>query len=198
VSGEPDAAIVVVSGLPRSGTSLMMQMLAAGGLPPLCDGVRAADAQNPRGYLEWEPIKGIAAHPERIARARGRAVEVISALLPALPPPWRYRVVFMERDPVAVEASQRAMLARRGAPADDVTAAELARHLARTRAWLAAQPRFATCFVAYEETLARPRETAARVRDFLGLELDAERMAAAVDPSLRRQPGPARRWQRSI
>ena len=49
--------ITVVSGLPRSGTSLMMQMLSAGGLPALTDDLREADESNPRGYFEFEPVK---------------------------------------------------------------------------------------------------------------------------------------------
>jgi len=174
--------IVVVSGLPRSGTSLMMQMLAAGGLPPLTDGVRAADAANPRGYLEWEPAKALLREPGAIAAARGRAVKVISALLPALAPEHRYRVLFMERDLGEVEASQRAMLGG----GDALSAGELARHLARTRAWLGAQPHIATCAVGYRDALEEPRATAERVCAFLGLPLDPLRMAAAVDASLYR------------
>jgi len=186
-SSVPDAAdaFVVVSGLPRSGTSLMMQMLAAGGLPPLSDGVRAPDAGNPRGYLEWEPAKALARDPNAIAAARGHAVKVISALLPALPREHRYRVVFMERDAGEIEASQRALLA--GAEPDGVGADALARHVARVRAWLAAQPGFATCPVAFRHAVERPLETAARVRDFLSLELDVAKMAAAADASLYRQ-----------
>ena len=118
--------LVVISGLPRSGTSLMMQMLAAGGLPPLRDDARAPDAGNPRGYFEWAPARALARDPGAIAAARGRAVKVISALLPALPREHRYRVVFMERDAREIEASQRALLALTGAPVRDGVAAHAA------------------------------------------------------------------------
>ena len=182
IASEANQEIVVVSGLPRSGTSMMMQMLAAGGLPALSDGARTPDAANPRGYYEWEPARALFREPAAIAAARGRAVKVISALLPALAPEHRYRVLLMERDLDEVAASQRAMLA-----ADDgVGPAEFARHLARTRAWLAAQPQVATLAVAYRDALAEPRATAERVRAFLGLPLDAAAMAAAVDPALYR------------
>jgi hypothetical protein len=191
---EPAPLVVVVSGLPRSGTSLLMQVLAAGGLPALADTERPADVSNPRGYLEWAPVRSLARHPERIAAAHGRAVKVISALLPALPAGPRYRVVFAERDLREVQASQRAMLARRGAPADDLSEAELARHLARIRAWLAARPGWAVCSVGHRDLVERPAETTARVRDFLaadlaplGIVLDVAAMAAAVDPSLWRE-----------
>ena len=189
-ASEP-SPFVVVSGLPRSGTSLMMQMLAAGGLAPLADGARPPDAWNPRGYLEWEPVKALARQPDAVEAARGHALKVISALLPALPREHRYRVVFMERDAREVAASQEAMLAAARASADgaapgDVAPELLARHVARTRAWLAAQPHIATFGVTYRDAVDSPRETALRVRDFLGLALDAGRMAAAVDPALYR------------
>lgn len=177
--------VVVVSGLPRAGTSLWMQMLAAGGLPVLADGVRAPDASNPRGYLEWEPARRLAAEPERIAAARGRAVKVISALLPALPARERYRVIFVERDPAEVHASQAAMLRALGREDPGGASAEdLARHVERVRAWLAAWPPARAVFVGHRETLERPRETAARVLGALDLPLKADAMAAAVDPAL--------------
>jgi hypothetical protein len=179
---------VIVSGLPRSGTSLMMQMLAAGGLPLLTDGVRAADADNPRGYLEWEPIRGVAHRPEPLEEARGRAVKVVSALLPALPARHRYRVIWMERAAAEVEASQRAMLAHRAgaavAAADPVSAGDLARHAQGLLRWLAEQPNFETCVVAHRELLGHPAAVAARVAAFLDLPLDASAMAAVVEPAL--------------
>jgi len=185
-------AFCLVSGLPRSGTSLMMQMLAAGGLESLTDGARAPDAWNPRGYLEWEPVKALARDPGALEAARGRALKVISALLPALPREHRYRVVFMERDAREVAASQEAMLAATSSPREasgrprPIAPELLARHVARTRAWLAAQPHVATCSVAFRDAVETPREVAARVREFLALDLDVARMAAAVDPALYR------------
>src|ERR1700758_4513342 len=106
--------IAIVSGLPRSGTSLMMQMLAAGGMPILCDGERSADVDNPRGYLEWERIKQLPKNPSLIAEAEGKAVKVISQLLLSLPPEYEYRIIFMQRPLPEVMASQDEMLRRRG------------------------------------------------------------------------------------
>src|SRR3982751_6893917 len=106
--------ITIVSGLPRSGTSLMMQMLAAGGLAPLSDGERKADTDNPRGYLEWERIKQLPKEPSLIAEAEGKVVKVISQLLLALPDGHEYRVVFMQRPLPEVLKSQDEMLRRRG------------------------------------------------------------------------------------
>jgi hypothetical protein len=105
--------ITIVSGLPRSGTSLMMQMLAAGGMQILSDGERAADVDNPRGYLEWERIKRLPRDPTCIAEAEGKAVKVISLLLLSLPEGHDYRVVFMQRPLPEVLASQQAMMRSR-------------------------------------------------------------------------------------
>src|ERR1700720_4198495 len=106
--------ITIVSGLPRSGTSLMMQMLVAGGVPPLSDGERAADTDNPRGYLEWERVKQLPNDPNCIAEAEGKVVKIISRLLLAAPSGYDYRVVFMQRPLLEVMASQDQMLRRRG------------------------------------------------------------------------------------
>ena len=106
--------ITVVSGLPRSGTSLMMQMLSAGGLSVVTDGERQADADNPRGYFEWERIKLLPKRPDCIAEAEGKVVKVISQLLFALPPGREYRVIFMQRPLPEVVASQAEMIRRRG------------------------------------------------------------------------------------
>src|ERR1700749_1051673 len=106
--------ITIVTGLAPSGTSLMMQMLAAGGMPILCDGERRADVDNPRGYLEWERIKQLPQDPACIAEAEGKAVKVISFLLPSLPAGHEYRVIFMQRPMQEVLASQEVMMRHRG------------------------------------------------------------------------------------
>src|SRR5579863_10329465 len=106
--------ITIVSGLPRSGTSLMMQMLDAGGMPVLSDGERVADVDNPRGYLEWERIKLLPRQPACIAEAEDKAVKVVSQLLLALPAGHDYRIIFMERPLTEVVASQAEMIRRRG------------------------------------------------------------------------------------
>jgi hypothetical protein len=106
--------IVVVSGVPRSGTSLMMQMLAAGGLEPLTDGRRSADVNNPRGYFEWEKAKSLPREPGCIAEAEGKVVKLISALLASLPNTFAYKLIFMERPLAEVVASQSAMIQKLG------------------------------------------------------------------------------------
>jgi hypothetical protein len=186
-----DDLVVVVSGLPRSGTSMMMRMLVAGGLSAQSDARRAADADNPLGYFEDERVKDLARDAAWISEARGKAVKVVSALLKHLPPGERYRIVFMRREIGEVLASQRQMLVRLGKtadPAGDERLRELfARHLETVTAELACRAHTDVLYVDYARTVAEPAVEAARVNVFLGGGLDERAMAAAVDPSLYRQ-----------
>lgn len=185
--------VTVVSGLPRSGTSMMMKMLEAGGLQPLTDNIRTADEDNPKGYYELERVKEMKSGAAWMADARGKVVKVISALLQDLPAEQTYRVVFMQRRMEEVLASQRQMLVRRGQPTDAVSdekmAAMFEKHLAKIREWLAAQPNMRVLYVKYNDILESPAELAARVNEFLDNSLDAEAMAAVVDEQLYRQRG---------
>lgn len=183
--------ITVVSGLPRSGTSLVMQMLAAGGLAVLSDGARAPDEDNPRGYFEWEPVKRLPREPALIAAAEGKAVKVVSSLLWALSPDREYRVIYVERPLEEVAASQAVMLRRRGAqgPAleGEALIAALRTHQNQVLTRLGQHAHVALCRVRYHQLLATPREEAQRIRNFLGLPLEVEAMARQVEPSLHRQ-----------
>jgi hypothetical protein len=186
--GQP---IVVVSGLPRSGTSMIMKMLEAGGLPVLTDGLRTADEDNPKGYFEVERVKNLAQEADRswLAGARGKGLKVISYLLKSLPSRFNYKVVFIRREMEEVLASQRKMLARRGETEE--TPPERMRALFEDDLWRASyqlnrRPEFETLELHYSAVLARPLEEAQRLAAFLGGGLDAEAMAAAVDPQLYR------------
>jgi len=184
-------AIIIVSGLPRSGTSMMMGMLEAGGLPILTDRVRTADEDNPKGYYEFELVKKIETEQEWLQAARGKAVKMISALLKYLPPTYSYQIIFMRRSLAEVLASQRQMLIRRGenpnAVDDERMAALFERHLAWVEGWLAAQPHMRVLYVRYDEVVVDALAQARRVNEFLGGGLDIDRMAAAVDRTLYRQ-----------
>ena len=182
--------ITIVSGLPRSGTSLMMQMLVAGGMTALSDGERQADADNPRGYLEWERIKQLPNDPTCIAEAEGKVVKVISRLLLSLPPGHEYRVIFMQRPLPEVLDSQDQMLRRRGRdnagvePA--VMSAAFEKHLRDVYAWLDGKPSIRTLRVAYQDAVTKPKETAQQLVQFREIALDVEAMAQQVDASLYR------------
>jgi hypothetical protein len=185
--------ITIVSGLPRSGTSLMMQMLVAGGMTPLSDGERAADVDNPRGYLEWERIKQLPNDPGCIAEAEGKVVKVISKLLLALPAGHEYRIIFMQRRMAEVLASQDQMLRRRGTYKDGSDQAAMAaafeKHLREVYAWMDGNAHVKSMRVAYHDVLSDARGVGARVAEFLGMELDVEKMARQVDAALYRNRG---------
>ena len=182
--------ITIVSGLPRSGTSLMMQMLAAGGMPVLSDGERRADTDNPKGYLEWERIKQLPKDPACIAEAEGKVVKVISQLLPSLPDGHEYRVIFMQRPLPEVLKSQEEMLRRRGTPepsADSSLFEEaFQRHLIEVNKWLAGKPNIQVAKIHYHRALREPKAVAETVAQFLGVPLDVEAMAREVDGTLYR------------
>lgn len=183
--------ITIVSGLPRSGTSMMMKMLAAGGLEPLTDNIRAADEDNPKGYFEFERVKQIEHDKEWLEEARNRVVKLISALLKHLPPSYRYKVIFMKRAMPEILASQRQMLIRRGEPADQVPDDKMAemfsKHVAQVEAWLAGQPNIDVLYVNYNEVLKDPRSHTERISVFLGGSLAVQEMIAVVDRALYRQ-----------
>lgn len=184
--------LVIVSGLPRSGTSMMMRMLDAGGMPVWTDGLRAADDQNPAGYYELERVKDLDKGGDTgwVREGRGRAVKVISSLLEHLPATNNYQVLFMHRALPEILESQRKMLAQRGQGHDPERDAALAAayeaHLRKAKYFLSHQPGFTAFDVHYADVLADPVTSAHRIAAFLGVPLDTARMAAAVDGSLYR------------
>lgn len=184
--------ITIVSGLPRSGTSMMMKMLEAGGIPPYTDHIRTPDDDNPKGYYEFERVKKL---PEGdtawLPDAEGKAVKVISALLEHLPEEYSYRVLFMQRKMEEILASQKQMLIRSGQPTDKVGDEQLAemyeKHLAKVNGWLAAQANFSVLYLDYNQMLVDPEKNAAQVNEFLGGVLETRDMARIVDANLYRQ-----------
>jgi hypothetical protein len=183
--------ITVVSGLPRSGTSLMMQMISAGGMPVLTDGLRSADDNNPKGYLEWEAAKSLPKNPELIAGAEGKVVKIISALLFSLPAGYEYRVVFMRRPLEEIVASQDKMFQRLGKevpPASNETVfTAFQQHLTKVKTWLSQQSNISVLYVDYAAAVQNPREEAGKISQFLGLSFDVDAMARQVMQSLHRE-----------
>jgi hypothetical protein len=183
-----DAEIIVVSGLPRSGTSLMMQMLENGGVEVVTDNIRTADTDNPRGYYEFEKVKKIMQDASWLPGTRGKAFKMVSQLLYDLPSEERYRIVFMERDLDEILRSQEKMLERLGrtAAAREEMKGSYSLHLERLHRWLRQQPNIKVLCVSYNELVERPETQARRVNEFLGGKANADRMATSVDPSLYR------------
>ena len=183
--------ITVVTGLPRSGTSMLMQMLKAGGMPVLTDGVRAPDEDNPRGYLEYEPVKRLHSDTAWIADAVGKAVKVVHVLLRHLPAEHVYRIVLMRRALSEVLASQKAMLERLGTQGASLASEQLRAvfeaQLQEAERWLRQQPHVELMELDYAGVVADPQAASQRLEAFLAGGLDAEAMAGAVDPSLYRR-----------
>ncbi|MBE2222978.1 MAG: sulfotransferase [Anaerolineae bacterium] len=183
--------VYVVSGLPRSGTSMMMKMLEAGGLSLLIDEIREADGDNPKGYFEFERVKQLdKGDTAWVAEAVGKVVKVISALLKYLPSDYQYKVVFVRRNMDEILASQRKMLVNRGEDSDKMDDDQMAglfeKHLAATEKWLQAQDNFQVLYVHYSDILTDPMTQAQRINTFLGGQFDALAMAGQVDPELYR------------
>lgn len=190
---QKEQSITVVSGLPRSGTSMMMAALQAGGMDLLTDGFRSADSNNPRGYYEFERAKKL---PEGdtawLYDAVGKAVKIISALLEYLPAGYNYRVIFMQRDMEEILSSQRRMLERNRveetyAVSDEDLYQSYQSHLDAQRLWLDKQTNFSVFFTDFKQILQQPKTEFTNVAEFLGQRLDVEAMVAIVDPSLYRE-----------
>ncbi|HEX2991798.1 MAG TPA: sulfotransferase [Anaerolineales bacterium] len=182
--------VIVVSGLPRSGTSMMMKMLAEGGLTIVTDELRSPDDDNPNGYFELEGVKQLAGgRNEWLAEAGGKAVKVISSLLEFLPAAYTYKVIFMEREIREILASQRKMLEHRNEATvtDDAAIEEQFRkHLAAVKPWLARQPNMEMLRISYNELMSNPEPPCRRLIDFTCAPLDLERMLGVPNARLYR------------
>jgi hypothetical protein len=186
------APVIVVSGLPRSGTSMAMKMLEAGGVPIVTDGIRTADESNPKGYYELEQVKELDKNGDTawLAATRGKAVKIISFLLTYLPDTYDYRVVFMNRDVDEVLASQNKMLVARGETGGSTDDAQMreayGKHLEKVSRFLRNRACFQTLQVAYRDVIENPAREAKRINEFLGGRLNVEQMAAVADRELYR------------
>lgn len=191
LSVSASAPVIVVSGLPRSGTSLMMNMLRAGGVSVVTDGERIADDDNPRGYFELEAVKQLSRGDVAwVEQAHGKAVKVISARLQHLPSSSSYKILFMRRRLPEVLASHKKMLERRGEQPDAISDAALTplleKHLRQVDDWISAQPHITPLDVPHHELTEHSDRQLDAIVAFLGIELDRAKMLATVDPSLHR------------
>ncbi|NWG07499.1 MAG: sulfotransferase [Chloroflexi bacterium] len=184
--------VIVVSGLPRSGTSMMMKMLEAGGLPILTDNLREADANNPKGYYEFERVKqmkdgDLAWLPEAV----GKVVKIVTGLITYLPSEYKYKVIFMRRDLNEILSSQKKMLGRLGREDDNIPDDKMAKvyeeHLKQVRGWLVRQPNIEVLYVNYNTMIADPTESLQKINEFLGGGMDVQVMAGVVDKELYRE-----------
>lgn len=184
--------ITIVSGLPRSGTSMMMQMLEAGGLEIFTDKQRSADENNPKGYYEHEAVMNLAKNKKWLPKANNKVVKVIAHLLHHLPMDYRYKIIFMERDVIEVVQSQQRMLVRNGKKVkEEVLPLRLVdkynKTLENVKLWAEKQPNVEIHLVSYRSAIESPFLEAINVNDFMDGKLMPEKMAATVDASLYRE-----------
>lgn len=189
---QPDkgGAIIIVSGLPRSGTSMMMKMLAEGGIPILTDALRGADDDNPNGYYEFELVKKLPdGQNQWLADANHKVVKIISALLEHLPANYRYKIIFMEREPREILASQQKMLVNRNEKSE-ISDAEMQeqfqKHLAAIKYWLARQPNMDVMYVDYNKMISKPENYCQSIADFIAIPVDVSKMLAVPNERLYR------------
>lgn len=186
----PPQPITIVSGLPRSGTSVMMQMLVAGGIPPLTDDIRTPDEDNPRGYFEYERAKKIKTDKSWLPDGQGKVVKMVHLLLLDLPMDRPYDIVFMRREPHEVVKSQGVMLSRSGkagaALSPDQLIAIYQQQIDRVLAFLRPYPAARVLEVNYNQLIREPAQTAQTLASFLARDMNIPAMAAAVDPTLYR------------
>ncbi len=191
--------ITVVSGLPRSGTSMMMKMLVAGGMHILTDNKRIPDDDNPRGYFELEKVKALKdGETKWLSEAQGKAVKIISALLQHLPSQYQYKIIFMRRDLDEILASQKQMLVRRGEAADKIDDNTLGglfqKHLLQVEKWISQQPNIGVTYVNYNDILQNPEPDIQKVVLFLDMSLGKSLMLGVPEQNLYRQKGRTTRY----
>jgi hypothetical protein len=189
-----ERVITIVSGLPRSGTSMMMRMLHAGGMPVLVDDKRQPDDDNPHGYYEFDAVKRLKHDTSWLPCACGRAVKIVYALLYELDPNYQYQIIVMHRDVSEVVASQRTMLQRLGSTEAPLGAMSVVKTIGRLEVemdeledWLLLQRNIRFIVIRYADVLSNTYATCDDVRKFLHVDLDVNAMAAAVDQRLYRQ-----------
>jgi len=182
--------VIVVSGLPRSGTSMMMKAIHAGGIDPIIDHIRKADEDNPKGYYEFEPVKKTKEDASWLQNASGKVVKMVYRLLYDLPAAYEYRVIFMQRDLKEVLASQNIMLERSGktggAIPDEQMQALFKNELVKCEKWLAQQPNFKVLYINHRDMINRGTTLVQKINDFLDGGMDTSAMASTVDPTLYR------------
>lgn len=184
--------IIIVSGLPRSGTSMMMKMLEAGGQPIMTDNLREADANNPNGYYEFERVKELPNGDYGwLPEAGGKVVKIVTGLIMELPSDYKYKVIFMQRAMKEVLSSQKKMLGRLGKEDDKVEDDKMKKiyqeHLKQVNSWIAKQPNIEVLYVNYNTMLIDPLDSLTKVSVFLGGEMDVNIMAGVINKELYRE-----------
>jgi hypothetical protein len=188
--------IIVVSGLPRSGTSMAMQMLQSAGLEIFADHRRKPDKDNPQGYLEFEKVKHLDEDNSWVGQAQGQVIKVVSPLLEYLPNDYNYKIIFMNRNLNEVLASQKKMMKRRGEKhngsqtlqkvSDEEMKQTFENHLQKIKTFLENQPNIQILELKYNQVVSDPQSATEKISKFFNNELDIKKMTSVVNPKLYR------------
>jgi len=182
------SSIVIVSGMPRSGTSMLMKALKDGGLEPLTDGVRTPNEDNPNGYFEYEPVKNLKNDNSWMKDAIGKSVKIIYKHLNLLPTDYQYKIIFVERNIDEIISSQKKMLINMGKKntfSNQVLKIVFEKEIQKTKQWLL-KNKFEVLYVWYNLILSDPKKQMERVKNFVESDVDLDKMVSTVDPKLYR------------
>lgn len=177
--------ITIVTGLPRSGTSLMMQILNKSGLEILSDGVRQKDISNPEGYYELEAVKGIVKDNSFLKNAVGKVVKIVAPLPMFLDKTLHYRVIFMRRDIEEILRSQEKMLNKDQSAEREKFSAIYNTHIQKTYQFFELN-KIPFQDVYYKDLIADPEVELKKIIQFLNLECGWNDLAQVVNPELYR------------
>ncbi|MDT0559040.1 alkaline phosphatase family protein [Ichthyenterobacterium sp. W332] len=178
--------IVIVSGLPRSGTSMMMQMLYKGGIKVLTDEKRKADRSNPKGYFEYEPVMSIHKDNSWLSKAENKSVKVVAPLLKHLDSKFRYKIIFMNRDLNEVVKSQQIMTGRNPDELPVKLLNAFKKQLKKVEAWKDSEPGVELIYLNYKDVLQNPIDAADKIESFIGVKMEKNGMVQSVDKTLYR------------
>ncbi|HLT32710.1 MAG TPA: alkaline phosphatase family protein [Aquaticitalea sp.] len=181
--------IIVVSGLPRSGTSLMMQMLHNGGVSVLTDDNRKPDHSNPNGYFEYNPVMSLHKDNSWLHLAKDKSIKVVAPLLKFLSPKYRYKVIFMNRDLTEVVQSQQKMIGKDPNTLPIKLMDAYQSHLNQVEIWKEKEPGVELIYVNYKDVLDNSEAMVEKVSNFTGVNMNKEAMISSVDKSLYRTMG---------
>ncbi len=179
----------IVSGLERSGTSMMMQILQAGRLPTAFDNMRKADENNLQGYFELEGGKIINKLMDKtfpMEKYRGRFIKITAFGLTFLPK-RSYKILYMERNLEEVMNSMEKM-----AKITDENRGETKESFKKlnekVKKDIQSREDVDVLFVNYNGILTSPEENIQKICDFLILPNSClTEMIGAIDKRLYRQ-----------
>ncbi|GLB48592.1 alkaline phosphatase family protein [Neptunitalea lumnitzerae] len=181
-----DNQIVVVSGLPRSGTSMMMQVLSNGGLTPMTDDLRKADTSNPKGYFEYKPVMNLHNDNSWLGEAQNKVVKIVAPLLKFINRKYRYKVIFMNRDIHEVVQSQQKMIGKDPGTLPVKLLNAFTKQLNDIAFWKNNEPGVELLYVNYTDMLKNPDKEIENICKFIGSDLDKKAMKNSIDTSLYR------------